>query len=152
MCLNNENLSITRITFNIESMVETFSTCFPANSDDAFVDRFIKWNNNNHSSIILNVDGNCLGSPIKVGYSGVLRNNPCFYLLEFSDYIQDSNNVLHAKLFAIYQGLLLAKEMDIVELVCYSYPLHCINLIHGPHVVPCLCGFDSRHTRFNWAE
>jgi len=35
-------------------------------------------------------------------------------------------------LFAIYRGMLLANEMDIVELVCYSDLLHYINLVHGP--------------------
>jgi hypothetical protein len=41
---------------------------------------------------------------------------------------------LLAELYAIYKGLLLAKDTSINELVCYSASLHCINLIKGPQV------------------
>ncbi|CAJ2638352.1 S-like ribonuclease [Trifolium pratense] len=34
----------------------------------------------------------------------------------------------------VLKGLLLAKDMSIDELVCYSDSLHCINLINGPQV------------------
>jgi hypothetical protein len=34
--------------------------------------------------------------------------------------------------YAIYQGLILAKSMNIIELVCYTDSLHCINLPKGP--------------------
>lgn len=57
-------------------------------------------------------------------------NNACFYLSCFSGYIQDSFDILHAELYAIYQGL--AKEMVIVEIVFYSNFLHCIKLIKDP--------------------
>ncbi|MCI28684.1 replication protein A1-like protein [Trifolium medium] len=39
-----------------------------------------------------------------------------------------------AELYVIYQGLSLAKYMEIEELVCYSNSLHCMNLITGPNV------------------
>jgi ribonuclease HI len=100
-----------------------------------FTDRLTKWNNNYHSSIILNVDGSCLGSPIRAGYGGVLRNNAGFYLSGFSGHIQHSSEILHAELFAIYKGMMLAKKMDISELVCYSDSLHGINLIKGPNMM-----------------
>jgi hypothetical protein len=35
---------------------------------------------------------------------------------------------------AIYKGLLLAKEMNIDELVCYPDSLDCVNFIKGPQV------------------
>jgi ribonuclease HI len=41
---------------------------------------------------------------------------------------------LFAELYAIYKGLLLAKDMNIDEFVCYSDSLHCVNLIKGPQV------------------
>jgi len=76
-------------------MVKTLKACFPPLSNDASANRFIKWNNNNHSSVFLNVDGSCLGSPIRVGFGGVLRNNNAgFYLSGFSDYIHNSSDSL----------------------------------------------------------
>jgi ribonuclease HI len=41
---------------------------------------------------------------------------------------------LLTELYAIYKGLLLAKDMNIDDLVCYSDSLHCVNLIKGPRV------------------
>ncbi|MCI35860.1 RNA-directed DNA polymerase (Reverse transcriptase), partial [Trifolium medium] len=97
-------------------------------------DRFIKWNNNNFSCTILNVDRSCLGSPARAGFGGIIRNTFGYYLTGFSGYIQGSSDILYAELYAIYKGLLLAKNMGIDELVCYSDSLHCINLIKGPQV------------------
>lgn len=113
-------------------MVETFKGCFPPLPNDHSKDIFIKWNNNNHSSVILNVDSSCLGSPIRVGFGDILRNNADFYLSGFSGYIHNSSDILQAELLVIYQGLLLARTMEIDEVVCYSDSLHdIINLIKG---------------------
>ena len=49
--------------------------------------------------------------------------------------MQHSSNIFHAELFAIYKGLMLAKEMDFLELVCRSDSLHCINLIKGSNMM-----------------
>jgi hypothetical protein len=38
---------------------------------------------------------------------------------------------LLAELYAIYEVLLLAKDMGIVELICYSDSLHHVNLVKG---------------------
>ncbi|CAJ2635885.1 unnamed protein product [Trifolium pratense] len=116
------------------SMVETFKNCFTITSNGGSVDRFIKWNNNNFSCTILNVDGSCLGSPTRSGFGGIIRNTFGHYLAGFSGYIQGSSDILYAELYAIYKGLLLAINMGIDELVCYSDSLHCINLIKGPQV------------------
>ncbi|GAU37585.1 hypothetical protein TSUD_395580 [Trifolium subterraneum] len=107
MCLNNETWSLNRISFNIRAMVETTRNCFSPASNVGLVDRYIKWNNNNYSCVILN------------GFSG---------------FISGSSDILLAELYAIYKGLLLAKDMSIDELVCYSDSLHCVNLIKGPQV------------------
>lgn len=112
-------------------MVENFKVCFKPISNDTLDIRFIKWNNNNFSSVILNVDGSCLGSPIRAGFGGVLRNYASFYLSGFSGYIHNSSDILQVELLAIYQGLLLAKSMNIDAIVCYSDSLHGINLIKG---------------------
>jgi len=132
MCLSQENWSLNRLIFNIQSMIETFKNCFSVNHNGANEERFTKWNDNNHSCVILNVDGSCLGSPPRAGYGGLLQNNAGYYLSEFSGYIHNSTVILYAELFAIYQGLLLAKENNVADLVCYSDSMHCINSIKGP--------------------
>jgi len=38
-------------------------------------------------------------------------------------------------LYDIYQGLLLAKEKDIVNLICYSDSLLCTNIITGTTIL-----------------
>jgi hypothetical protein len=52
----------------------------------------------------------------------------------FSGFIQGSYDILLAELYAIYNGLLLDKDMNIDEMVCYSDYLHCVNLIKSPDV------------------
>jgi len=114
---------------NINSMVNTINICFPSNSSDASFKRLIKWNNNNFTSVILNADFSCLGSPIRAGYGGILWNSARFYLSGFSGYIRNSSDILHAELYAIYHGLLLAKDLEINDIVCYSNSMHYVNLI-----------------------
>jgi len=95
-------------------------------------DSHIKWNKNNHSCTILNTDGSCMGSPIRAGCGGVFRNSAGYYLSGFSGYIQGSSDILHAELYAIYHGLLLTNKLGILELVCYSDSLLCVNLLKDP--------------------
>lgn len=61
----------------------------------------------------------------------VLWNNASFYLSGFSGFIHDSFDILCAELYAIYKGLLLANDLEITNLVCYSDSIHCINLVKG---------------------
>jgi ribonuclease HI len=83
-------------------MVENFKACFNPTSNGTLESRIIKWNNNNFSSVILNIDGSCLGSPIRVGFGGVLRNYVGFYLSGLSVYIHNSSDILQAELLAIF--------------------------------------------------
>ncbi|MCI32239.1 N-hydroxycinnamoyl/benzoyltransferase [Trifolium medium] len=62
------------------------------------------------------------------------RNTFGRYLTAFSGFIQGSSDILLAELYAIYKGLLLAKDMSIGELVCYSDSLLSVNLIKCPNV------------------
>jgi hypothetical protein len=80
------------------------------------------------------VDGSCLGSTIRPGFDGIIRNTLDHYLAGFSGFIQGSSDILFAELYAIYEEILLAKDMNIDELVCYSDSLHCVNLIKSPQV------------------
>lgn len=95
---------------------------------------FIKWNNGNHSVVILNVDGSCLGTPLRAGFGGAIWNYVGFYLSGFSGYIPESSDILYVELYAIYQGLILARSLNIEDLVCYNDSLHCINLLKGPNL------------------
>ncbi|GAU42452.1 hypothetical protein TSUD_235210 [Trifolium subterraneum] len=65
---------------------------------------------------------------------GIIRNTFGHYLTGFSGFIQGSSDILITELHDIYKGLLLAKDMSIDELVCYSDSLHCVNLVNGPQV------------------
>jgi hypothetical protein len=121
-------------------MVEMLRNCLSPAPNSRLVDRFGKWNNNNCSCVILNVDGSCLSSPIQSEFSRIIRNTSDYYLSEFSGFIQWSYDILFAELYAIYKDLLLAKEID--KLACYSDSLHCNNLIKGSKV---LCCVDPRH-------
>jgi len=113
--------------------VDSFISYFATNPIIVSDDIFIKWNNGNHSDVILNLDGSCLGTPLRAGFGGgVIRNDARFYLSGFSWYLPDSSDILYAELYAIYQGLILARNLNIDELVCYNDSLHCINLLKGP--------------------
>jgi ribonuclease HI len=48
-----------------------------------------------------------------------------------SGFIPDSSDILLAELRAIYHGLILANNMGLTELACYTDSLTCISLIHG---------------------
>jgi hypothetical protein len=134
MCLENETWSINRLSFNIESIIATLTSCVSSHSTTTTEDILVKWNNNNHFDVILNVDRSCLKSLVRVSFGGVIRNNSGYYLLGFSDFIQGSLDILPTELFAIYQGVILVKNIVIDELFCYSDSLHSINLIRGPNI------------------
>jgi len=89
MCLSNDNWPLCRLSYNIHSMVDSFISCFATTPIIVSDDIFIKWNNDNHSAVILNVDGSCLGTPLRAGFGGVVRNDAGFYLSGFSGYIHE---------------------------------------------------------------
>ncbi|KAK2403585.1 hypothetical protein QL285_053005 [Trifolium repens] len=88
MFLNNETWSLSRLSFNIQAMVRTFSEPAPPASNDRLVNKYIKWNNNNYPCTILNVDDSCLGSPVRYEFDGIIRNTFGRYLAGFSGFIQ----------------------------------------------------------------
>ncbi|KAK2458793.1 hypothetical protein QL285_005909 [Trifolium repens] len=69
--------------------------------------------------MILNVDGSSIGNPGVSGFGGLIRNSNGAWVHGFSGNIGFSN-ILHAELLALYHGLLLASELDIRDLQCYS--------------------------------
>jgi ribonuclease HI len=89
----------------------------------------LMWNNNNFNCAVLNVDGSCLGTPIRAGYVGIIRNSAGFFLTGFSGFIASTSDILMAELTAIHRGLLLAVESGIDELVCYSDSMQSVKLL-----------------------
>lgn len=130
-CFNNETWSTTRLCFNIQNSADTIKKSFQSDSDLATSDRLVRWNNNNHLGHVLNVDGSCLGSPIRAGFRGLIRNSAGFFLSGFSGFLPDSQCILLAELTAIHKGLRLALDMGLDDLVCYSDSQLSVNLITG---------------------
>ena len=131
MCLGNETWPVTGLNMNIITSVDDISSCLQSVSSANPPPRLVRWNNNSHVHIILNVDGSCIGDPIRTGFGGILRNHSGTYLSSFSGFINNSKDILFAELKAIYQGLNLAISLGVEELACYSDPLLAVNLING---------------------
>ena len=60
-------------------------------------------NQNSHSDVILDIDGSCLGSPIRNGYGGILRNDVGFYFI-----LSPSYNTWPIWLYYAYQCIILS--------------------------------------------
>jgi len=129
MCLNNETWSLFRITNNIHNYTGDIIKSLQQSERIVQPERLVKWNCQNHFGAILNVDGSCLGSPIRAGFGGIIRNSHGFYLSGFSGHISISNDSHLAELTAIYHGLHLAIDMGLDDLACYSDSLLSITLI-----------------------
>jgi len=54
----------------------------------------VRWNNNGFGCTILNVDGSSIENPSRAGFGGVIRKNSGNYLLGFSGYIYNSQDIL----------------------------------------------------------
>jgi hypothetical protein len=54
----------------------------------------VKWKNSNYSGVILNVDGSCLGSPVRAGFGEVIRNDSGYYLSGFPGFVQAFSDIL----------------------------------------------------------
>jgi len=77
------------------------------------------------------MDGSCIGTPQRAGFGGIIGNPTWFFLWDFHGFITNSDDILFDELSAIYHGLLMARDMDIIDFVCYSNSLLCTNLING---------------------
>jgi ribonuclease HI len=131
MCFSNNIWPWRHLAANIYNSIKVIKSNFSTPVIVAPADRLVKWNNNNHTCVILNVDGSCHGSPIRSGFRGILRNNDGFFLSGFSGFIPGSDDIMLAELSANYHGLITTQNLGFVELVCYSDSLVCINLING---------------------
>ncbi|XP_024636603.1 uncharacterized protein [Medicago truncatula] len=127
MCLNNEFWSLPRIMFNLHSSMLAINSAFHS-APVQLPGRLVRWNNNSNC-VVLNVDGSCMGSPIRAGYGGILRNSVGFFLQGFSGFIEETTDILFAELTTIHRGLLVAIEDGIEVLVCYTDSLQSVTLL-----------------------
>ena len=125
MCLGAETWPLQRLACNINNTIDVITNSFPYIASSAIDNCYIKWNNNNYSCAILNVDENCHGTPTRTGFGGILNNNSGFFLASFSRYIPGTNDILVA-LSAIYYGLNMAKNLG----VCRSSFLLWFSCLH----------------------
>ncbi|KAK2442665.1 hypothetical protein QL285_013842 [Trifolium repens] len=98
-------------------MVETFKNCFSPASNEGLVGKSIKWNHSNYSCIIFNVDGSGIDSFIRFGFRGIIKNTFDHYFAGFSSFIQWSSNILLVELYTIYKNILMAKDINIDEII-----------------------------------
>jgi len=133
MCIGGETWSLHRLSSSIKNSMENNLVGFPPSATAATTNRYTRWNNNNNniSGAILNVDGSCHGTPTRTGFGGVLRSDSGLFIAGFSGFIPDTDDILLAKLSAIYHGIIMAKDLGYAEFACYSDSLVCINLING---------------------
>ena len=64
MCFNSDFWSLTQLSINIQHSADTIQKRFQTVTNSAIQDRWIRWKSSNHNGHILNVDGNCLSTPI----------------------------------------------------------------------------------------
>jgi ribonuclease HI len=126
---NGESWSLTRLRSNIYNSADIIKKSFQPAGSPSNSDRLVRWNSSNHSCNILNVDGSCLGIPIRAGFGGLIRNYAGFFLSGFSGFLKDSTCILLAELTAIHKGLRLASDMGMEDLICYSDSLLSVTLI-----------------------
>jgi len=90
MCLNNEQMSLTRLSANIMNSAEDIKFAFSPSNPVTPRGRHIRWNKYNFDCTILNVDGSCIGS----GFGGLIRNSAGFYLAGFTGFLPSSSDIL----------------------------------------------------------
>jgi len=128
MCPSQETWTLPRITFQIHITADILAETFrpvPIQQTDITM----RWNNNNCNCTVLNVDGSCLGSPIRAAYGGIFRNSAGLYTSGFSGFIATTTDIFFAELTAIHKCMLLVVEKGIETMVCYSDSLLSIKLL-----------------------
>jgi len=128
MCLSADSWSLTQINFQVQNTATTIETAMHYEASP-HPDRMVRWNSNNYNCCVLNVDGSCLGTPIRAGFGGIIRNSAGLFLTGFSSYLATTSDILYAELTTIHRGLLLAIDSGIDEMVCYWDSMLSIQLL-----------------------
>jgi ribonuclease HI len=126
----NESTSVFSLKMRIVDYALLLKTD-PSKSHINLNPQLVRWNVNGGTYMILNVDGNSIGNPGVSGYGGLLRTADGAWVHGFFGNL-GFTNILHAELMAIYKGLLLAWEMNIKDLWCYSDSKTAIKLVMEP--------------------
>ncbi|PNX65848.1 ribonuclease H, partial [Trifolium pratense] len=103
---------------NTENLAQLLRTCFLKRNISPNT-TMVRWNAHGGIRMILNVDGSRIGNPSISGFRGLIRKSDGAWEHSFAGNIGLSN-ILHAELLTVYHGLVLAWELDIKELWCYS--------------------------------
>ncbi|GAU17063.1 hypothetical protein TSUD_105620 [Trifolium subterraneum] len=130
LCLANELVSPFTISRCIEDYALLVKKCY-SQQKSTLANRLVRWNAHDGTDMILNVDGSSIGNPEIYGFGGLIRNSHGAWIRGFAGNIGFSN-ILHAELLAVYHGLVLAWDMDIKDLICYSDSKTAIKLIGDP--------------------
>ncbi|GAU39617.1 hypothetical protein TSUD_397060 [Trifolium subterraneum] len=102
-----------------------------AHQQETPLPKLVRWNALGGIGMILNVDGSSIGNPGPLGYGGLIRNAYGAWVHGFFGNL-GVTDILHAKLMAINNGLLLAWELNITDLWCYSDSVTTIKLLNEP--------------------
>ncbi|GAU12283.1 hypothetical protein TSUD_141910 [Trifolium subterraneum] len=127
LCLNSESILFYSLKLRIMDYALLIENCH-SNHHDTSTSKLVKWNALGGTGMILNVDGSSLGNPGISGFGGLIHNADGAWVLGFFGNL-GVNNILHAELRAIYKGLLLAWDLNIKDLWCYSDSEMAIKLI-----------------------
>ncbi|GAU47648.1 hypothetical protein TSUD_27720 [Trifolium subterraneum] len=130
LCMNNESISQVSLRMRIEDYAHLLRACL-FNQITMSNTKLVKWNALGSPDMILNVDGSSIGNPGVSGFGGLIHNSKGAWAHGFVGNIGFSN-ILHAELMALYHGLLLAWQLNIKELWCYSDSETAIKLITEP--------------------
>jgi ribonuclease HI len=127
LCFNNEVTNTYSLRLRIEGLGLLLQNGHGTNRASSSHD-LVRWNALDGTGMILNVDGSSKGNPGVSGYGGLIRNAGGAWVHGFFGNL-GVTTILHAELMAIYKGLLLAWELNIKDLWCYSDSKIAIKLI-----------------------
>lgn len=116
---NQEKFHLQKLISHVHVLFETLQRCFLDHSIEVRQEKWIKWDPMGEASFVLNVDGSSLGNPGRAGICGLIRRANGSWVLGFLGFISVSD-ILHAELLAMLQGLTLAWNAGIRELLCYT--------------------------------
>ncbi|GAU35137.1 hypothetical protein TSUD_394630 [Trifolium subterraneum] len=129
LCLNSELIPLFALKLRIMDYALLLRNC-QSNLHETSIPKLVKWNAGG-TDMILNVEGSSIGNPGIYGFGGLIRNADGACVHGFFGNL-GVTNILHAELMAIYKGLLLAWELNIKDLWCYSDSEMVIKLITEP--------------------
>ncbi|PNX79511.1 ribonuclease H, partial [Trifolium pratense] len=112
---------------NIENLAQLLRTCFIKHNKSPTT-TMVRWNAHCGIRMILNVDGSNIDNPGVFGFKGLIRNFDGAWVHGFAGNIGFSN-ILRAELLTVYCGLVLAWDLDIKDIWCYSDSKTMIKLL-----------------------